>query len=190
MCAVTSAPHSVLSRHAWTNSTEHLSNIKHQFVRSCTPSTVLQYCTTCKKKPYGSAAKYTTKLEGRRTNRGGRLTWPGKGARFKENTVISRLHVQVGTKKFGRRAERDVQVKIIFRITPCKEFWMRLYQWDVQTSGTYNWETYNWDSTVFWNLTPEFWMTWSHLLLFLCDLTLIWPWSSTVWLQNLTFAVK
>jgi len=25
---------------------------------------------------------------------------------------------------------------------------MRLYQLDAQTSGTYNWETYNWDSTV------------------------------------------
>ena len=33
-------------------------------------------------------------------------------------TVESRLHVQVGTQKFGRRTERDVQVKIIFRITP------------------------------------------------------------------------
>ena len=53
-----------------------------------------------------------------------------------------------GLKKFGRRTERDVQVKIIFRITPCKVFWVRLYQLDVQTSGTYNWETYNWDSTV------------------------------------------
>jgi len=35
-------------------------------------------------------------------------------------TVKSRLYVQVGTKKFGRRTERDVQVKITFRITPCK----------------------------------------------------------------------
>jgi len=64
------------------------------------------------------------------------------------STVKSRLYVQVGTQKFGRRTERDVQEKIIFRITPCQVFWMRLYQWDVQTSGTYNWETYNWDSTV------------------------------------------
>jgi len=30
-------------------------------------------------------------------------------------TVESRLYVQVGTQKFGRRTERDVQVKIIFR---------------------------------------------------------------------------
>ena len=44
--------------------------------------------------------------------------------------------------------ERDVQVKIIFRITPCKVLWMRRYQLDVQTSGTYNWETYSWDSTA------------------------------------------
>ena len=43
-------------------------------------------------------------------------------------TVESRLNVQVGTQKFGRRTERDVQVKVIFRITPCKVFWMRLYQ--------------------------------------------------------------
>jgi len=55
-------------------------------------------------------------------------------------TVESRLYVQVGTQKFGRRTdcERDVQVKIISRITPCKVFWIRLHQWDVQTSGTYN----------------------------------------------------
>jgi len=57
-------------------------------------------------------------------------------------------YVQVGTQKFGRRTERDVQVKIIFGITPCNVFWMRVYQSDVQTSGTYNWETYNWDFTV------------------------------------------
>jgi len=31
--------------------------------------------------------------------------------------VESRLYVQVGTQKFGRRTERDVQMKIIFRIT-------------------------------------------------------------------------
>jgi len=37
---------------------------------------------------------------------------------FKLVTVESRLYVQVGTQKFGRRTERDVQVKIIFRITP------------------------------------------------------------------------
>ena len=54
------------------------------------------------------------------------------------STVKSRLYVQVGTKKFGRRTERDVQVKIILRITPCKVFWIRLYRLDVQTSGTYN----------------------------------------------------
>ena len=42
--------------------------------------------------------------------------------------VKSRLYVQVGTQKFGRRTERDVQVKIIFRITLCKVFGMRLYQ--------------------------------------------------------------
>jgi len=54
-----------------------------------------------------------------------------------ENTVKSRLYVQVGTQKYGRRTERDVQVKIIFHITPCEVFWMRLYQLDVQTSGTY-----------------------------------------------------
>jgi len=35
------------------------------------------------------------------------------------NAVESRLSVQVGTQKFGRRTERDVQVKIIFRIRPC-----------------------------------------------------------------------
>jgi len=54
------------------------------------------------------------------------------------NTVESRLYVHVGTQKFRRRTERDVQVKIIFRITPCEVFWMRLHQLDVQTSGTYN----------------------------------------------------
>jgi len=62
--------------------------------------------------------------------------------------VESRLYVWVGSQKFGRRTERDAQVKIIFRITPCKVFWTRLQQLDVQTSGTYNWETCNWDSTV------------------------------------------
>ena len=41
-------------------------------------------------------------------------------------TVESRLYVRVGTQKFGRRTERDEQVKIIFRITPCKVFWMSL----------------------------------------------------------------
>jgi len=66
----------------------------------------------------------------------------------KQGTVESRLYVQVGTQKFGRRTERDVQVKIIFRITPCKVFWTRLDRLDVQTSGTYNWDTYNWDSSV------------------------------------------
>jgi len=54
------------------------------------------------------------------------------------DTVKSRLYVQVGTQKVGRRTERDVQVKIIFRITPCEVFWMRLNELDVQTSGTYN----------------------------------------------------
>ena len=68
-------------------------------------------------------------------------------------TVESRLYVQVGTQKFGRRTERDVQVKIIFRITLCKVFWMILYELDVQTSGTCNWETYNWDSNVNRKLT-------------------------------------
>jgi len=53
-------------------------------------------------------------------------------------TVKSRLYVHAGTQKFGRRTERDVQVKIIVRLTPCKVFWMRLYQLDAQTSGTYN----------------------------------------------------
>jgi len=47
-------------------------------------------------------------------------------------------YVQVGTQKFGRRTERDVQVKIILRITTCKVFWMRLNQLDVKTSGAYN----------------------------------------------------
>jgi len=67
-----------------------------------------------------------------------------------EYTVESRLYVRVGTQNFGRRTESDVQVKIIFRITPCKVLWMRLYRYqlDVQTSGIYNWETYKWDSTV------------------------------------------
>jgi len=62
--------------------------------------------------------------------------------------MVESRFVQIGTQKLGRRNERDVQVKIIFRIAPCKPFWMRLYQLDVQTSGTYNWETYNWDSTA------------------------------------------
>ena len=37
------------------------------------------------------------------------------------STVGSRLglYLQVGTQKFGRRTERDVQVKIISRIAPC-----------------------------------------------------------------------
>ena len=47
------------------------------------------------------------------------------------NTVESWLNVRVGTQKFGRRTDRDVQVKIIRRITPCKVFWTRLYQLDV-----------------------------------------------------------
>jgi len=64
-------------------------------------------------------------------------------------TVESRLNVQVGTQKFGRRTERDVQVKIIFRITPCKVFWTRLYHSDVQTRGTYNRETYNWQVRLY-----------------------------------------
>jgi len=64
------------------------------------------------------------------------------------STPKSRLYVQVGTQKFGRRTERDVQVKITIRITLCKVFRTGLYQLDVQTRGTYNWETYNWDSTV------------------------------------------
>jgi len=64
-----------------------------------------------------------------------------------QNTVESRLYMQIGTQKFGCRTERDVQVKIISRIRPCKVFW-KLYELNVQTSGTYNWETYNWDSTV------------------------------------------
>jgi len=59
----------------------------------------------------------------------------------------SRLYVQVGTQKLGRRTERD-KVKVIFRKMPCKVFRTRLYQLDVQTSGSYNWETYSWDSTV------------------------------------------
>jgi len=54
------------------------------------------------------------------------------------NTAESRLYVQVGTSKFGRRTERDVQVKIIFPITPCEVFWMRMYQLDVKTIETYN----------------------------------------------------
>ena len=53
-------------------------------------------------------------------------------------TVKSLLYVHVGTQKFRRRTERDVQVKIIFHTTPCKVFWMRMYQLDAQTSGTYN----------------------------------------------------
>jgi len=64
-------------------------------------------------------------------------------------TAKSRLYVQFGTQKFGRGTERDVQVKVIYRTTPCKVLWMKLYQMDVQTRGTYNWETYNWDSTPF-----------------------------------------
>jgi len=52
-------------------------------------------------------------------------------------TLESRLYAQVGTQKFGRRTESDVQVKIIFLITPCKVFWTRLpagrtYEWDLQ----------------------------------------------------------
>jgi len=38
----------------------------------------------------------------------------------------------VGTKKFERRTEREEQVKIIFRVAPCKAFFMSLYQLDVQ----------------------------------------------------------
>ena len=34
-------------------------------------------------------------------------------------TLESLLYVQVWTQKFGRRTVRDIQVKIIFRITPC-----------------------------------------------------------------------
>jgi len=33
---------------------------------------------------------------------------------LKPGTVESRVYVQVGTQKFGRRTERDVHVKIIF----------------------------------------------------------------------------
>jgi len=47
-------------------------------------------------------------------------------------TVESRLYVQVGTQKFGRRTERDVQVKIIFRMTPCMKHSGRDY-----SNGTY-----------------------------------------------------
>jgi len=53
--------------------------------------------------------------------------WPKIGI------VESRLYVQVGTQKFGRRTESDVQVKIVFRITPCNVFWMRQYQLNVET---------------------------------------------------------
>jgi len=37
------------------------------------------------------------------------------------SSVEPRLYVQVGAQKFGRRTVRDVQVKIIFLITPCHE---------------------------------------------------------------------
>ena len=62
----------------------------------------------------------------------------GSSYLIKEITVESRLYVQVETQKFGRRTERDVQVKIIFRIRPCEVFWTRQYRLEVQTSGTYN----------------------------------------------------
>jgi len=55
---------------------------------------------------------------------------------------------------------RDAKVKIIFRITPCKVFWTRLYQLDVQMRGTYNWETYNWDSNVLQLSAPDFLVSW------------------------------
>jgi len=70
----------------------------------------------------------------------------GLWRRTLQGTVESRLYVQSGAQKFGRRTESDVQVKIIFRIMACKVFWMRLYPLEVQTRGTYDWETYNWDS--------------------------------------------
>jgi len=47
------------------------------------------------------------------------------------NTVEFRLYIQVGTQK-GRRTERDVNVKIIFHLTPCKVLWTR-----DDTNGTY-----------------------------------------------------
>jgi len=49
-------------------------------------------------------------------------------------TVESQLYVQVGT-QFGRRTdcERDVQVKIIFRITPDDTIPTgRIKEWDLQ----------------------------------------------------------
>ena len=56
----------------------------------------------------------------------------------KKAVITCVINVQVGTQKFGRRNKRDEQEKKIFRITPRKVFWMRLYQMDVQTSRTYN----------------------------------------------------
>ena len=54
--------------------------------------------------------------------------------------VESRLYVQVGTEKFGRRTdnERDVSENNLLYSAMCKVFWMRLHLLDVQRSGTYN----------------------------------------------------
>ena len=49
--------------------------------------------------------------------------------------VESRLYVQVGTQKFGCWTERDLQVKIIFRITLCKVFWWDYTNWTYKREG-------------------------------------------------------
>jgi len=56
-----------------------------------------------------------------------------------DDIVESRLYVQVGTQKFGRRTERDVQMKILFRITPFRYSILdetipigRTNEWDLQ----------------------------------------------------------
>jgi len=63
------------------------------------------------------------------------------------NTVESRSELGA----LDVELKRDVQVKIIFCITPCKIFWMRLYQLDVQRSGTYNSETNDWQMRLHCN---------------------------------------
>jgi len=49
--------------------------------------------------------------------------------------VESRLYVQEGTTKFGHRTERDVQVKIILRITPYKYSGRDCTNWTYKRGG-------------------------------------------------------
>jgi len=45
---------------------------------------------------------------------------PDNNTFWTDSIVECRLYVQVGTQKFGGGTEGDVQVKMIFRKTPCK----------------------------------------------------------------------